>query len=639
MGETRSDPAEAVLAYHERSKHHPRRYAAGPGYLDWDNQPDPFRTYDGAPRVELPLAADGLQTSYADLFRPAVAPAATLSLESLGSFFELSLGITAWKRYQSARWSLRANPSSGNLHPTEGWLLVQELAGIPAGVYHYVARDHVLERRCSLLPDDSAKVAAVLGSGGFLILFSTIHWREAWKYGERAFRYCQHDLGHAIAAARFAAAALGWRAALLDGLGDDRIARLLGLDREEDFRHLERFDRERPETALWIAAQDSPSRAAEIEASAPELADVARRGAWRGRANPLSPEHVEWAAIEGVADATRRAQRSSWIDGAQRLETEAASRTARRPPAREEEQPGPATRAPWPPFVPARTEPAASLLRRRRSAVAYDGATSIPAAAFFELLDAVLPRLDTPPWDALTFPPRVHLGIFVHRVRGLTPGLYLLERDPSAHDELRAALHPDFEWARAPGGPPHLPLFLLRAGDFRDAGRATSCLQDIGADGVFCLGMVARFEPVIRADPSDYRRLFWEAGAIGQVLYLEAEAAGVRATGIGCHFDDLFHEVLGLRAARFQVVYHFSAGGPVEDPRLQTEPAYGHLESRRRIRARRSCASDDEPLAPGSLQSAIDSPRSCTKGDLHAVAGVARPPLAPGIGAARAARR
>ena len=35
-----------------------------------------------------------------------------------------------------------------------------------------------------------------------------------------------------------------------------------------------------------------------------------------------------------------------------------------------------------------------------------------------------------------------------------------------------------------------------------------------------------------------YRRLFWECGLIGQVLYLEAEAAGVRGTGIGCFYDD-----------------------------------------------------------------------------------------------------
>ena len=33
---------------------------------------------------------------------------------------------------------------------------------------------------------------------------------------------------------------------------------------------------------------------------------------------------------------------------------------------------------------------------------------------------------------------------------------------------------------------------------------------------------------------------------IGQVLYLEAEAVGVRTTGIGCFFDDPVHQAMGF---------------------------------------------------------------------------------------------
>ena len=60
-----------------------------------------------------------------------------------------------------------------------------------------------------------------------------------------------------------------------------------------------------------------------------------------------------------------------------------------------------------------------------------------------------------------------------------------------------------------------------------------------------------------------------------QVLYLEAEAAGVRATGIGCFFDDPVHDVFGFRDLAFQSLYHFTVGGPVDDPRLTTLPPYG----------------------------------------------------------------
>jgi hypothetical protein len=61
---------------------------------------------------------------------------------------------------------------------------------------------------------------------------------------------------------------------------------------------------------------------------------------------------------------------------------------------------------------------------------------------------------------------------------------------------------------------------------------------------------------------------------VGQILYLEAEVAGVRGTGIGAYFDDEVHQVLGLGGHAFQSLYHFTVGGPVEDPRLSTLPPY-----------------------------------------------------------------
>ena len=71
-----------------------------------------------------------------------------------------------------------------------------------------------------------------------------------------------------------------------------------------------------------------------------------------------------------------------------------------------------------------------------------------------------------------------------------------------------------------------------------------------------------------------YRRLFWESGLIGQVLYLEAEAAGARGTGIGCFYDDPVHELLGLSSHAFQSLYHFTIGMPLDDRRLTTAPGY-----------------------------------------------------------------
>ena len=136
-----------------------------------------------------------------------------------------------------------------------------------------------------------------------------------------------------------------------------------------------------------------------------------------------------------------------------------------------------------------------------------------------------------------------------------------------------------FVWQTPPGVPTGFPLYLLIEEDFRDAARSLSCHQDIAADGFFSIGMIAEFtEPIRKHGAWFYRNLFWEAGTVGQVLYLEAEAAGHRSTGIGCYFDDPVHELLGLQDKQFQSLYHFTVGVPVDDRRIQSWPPYPHVD-------------------------------------------------------------
>ena len=110
-----------------------------------------------------------------------------------------------------------------------------------------------------------------------------------------------------------------------------------------------------------------------------------------------------------------------------------------------------------------------------------------------------------------------------------------------------------------------------------------------GAERIFVQGLIqiaaglhlAEYRaPLETLGPWFYRRLHWEAGVVGQQLYLEAEASGIRATGIGCFFDDLTHGTFGLKGDAFQVLYHFTMGGAIDDVRLQTSPAYQHLHRR-----------------------------------------------------------
>ncbi len=214
---------------------------------------------------------------------------------------------------------------------------------------------------------------------------------------------------------------------------------------------------------------------------------------------------------------------------------------------------------------------AGQIIRQRRSLLACDGKTSIPAERFYRMLGRVMPA----PRDAIPWQPAIHLALFVHRVEGLEPGLYAMAREAAKVEKLKAAMHAHFAWEAPPGCPAQLPLYLLERGDARPLATQVSCRQEIAGDGAFSLGMIAEYQETLAAHgASFYRRLFWEAGAIGQVLYLEAEAAGVRSTGIGCFFDDPVHQVFGFKDLAFQSLYHFTVGGYVDDPRLTTLAPY-----------------------------------------------------------------
>lgn len=571
------DRLEFVLRYHERTKHHPHRFARSLGWLDWDSQPSPYRRYEGAAQLPLdvcePAGPAAEQPTLAQIGQPGAAAPRPLDRRAVSQLLRDALGLSAWKQSGRSRWALRANPSSGNLHPTEGYLLAGPVPGLAArpAVYHYAPYEHALELRLELEPADWAALTAGLPRPCLLLGLSTIPWRESWKYGERAFRYCELDLGHALGSVAFAAAALGWRARLLEPAAEAALAELFGT-----------FAQSGPEAeqarALVVVypADRALAPAAEQRFAVPEPLRARLRAArWHGRPNTLSPWHHDWPVIEQVAAATARDEpppRAWWQEqpagggAAAAAGAAAAGAIAGGEPAGSEE---------W--FA----VPLRRLIQQRRSCLELDGRTGLKREPFYLLLGRLLRRPHCPPLDLLPWPPQVDLVLFVHRVAELPRGLYALVREPARAELWRAALRPDFRWERPEGCPDKLPLFLLARADVRAAARQASCEQWIASEGAFALAMLAPLRQALQAfGPWFYRRLHWEAGLVGQVLYLGAEALGLRGTGMGCFFDEVTHRLLGIRQAQLQDLYHFTMGGALEDPRLQTHPPYAHLERR-----------------------------------------------------------
>ena len=133
-------------------------------------------------------------------------PPKPFTIRTLSRLFELALGLSAWKPGRGVGVGpSRNNPSSGNLHPTEGMCFPagRWFRSAPGLYHHYAAKEHGLELRadstarshsCSPFPPGAFCSASVPSIGG-----------KPGSYGERAFRYCNHDVGHALGSARLAA--------------------------------------------------------------------------------------------------------------------------------------------------------------------------------------------------------------------------------------------------------------------------------------------------------------------------------------------------------------------------------------------------------------------------------------------------
>ncbi len=634
-----SQSFEKILAYHERSKHRLERYAAGPEALDWDAQPNPFREFAGSPRIKLPLIADTLTASFDDLHAPNAIPPQPFTLDHISALLELAFGLSAWKQYGSDRWAVRCNPSSGNLHPTEAYIITSQITGLEDGVYHYLSRDHLLEQRGKFAASNSPQPTLRIG-------LSSIFWREAWKYGERAFRYCQLDTGHALGALRYAAATLGWTLHIRKDCSHQQLAHWLGLDRDSDFNSAER---EEPELLIEISTSQTALTPAHPDCS-PEH--------WYGQANILDAHPMyRWPVIDEVALASRKTSATSATIKAcenypaHNRDSEASNNlySSHFPLPNPDGATSHSTKLPEygsqvAGYLPQageganeslrddKTLYAATLIRQRRSAQRFDAKFIQDLASLYQMLDALLPR-PAAPWDVWPEAARVHPVLFVHRVAGLASGLYALPRTPAAQIQMQSSMRSDFLWSKPAGCPKHLPLFLLAETNSSKAAKIMNCHQAIAGDSTFALAMLAEFDapltdmaqapplnmqsfsqgycpwaitrkalaPVgsltqtlsrrergqssaganftLTDTPWRYRELYWEAGLLGQVLYLQAEAAGLRGTGIGCFFDDTLHELLGLQDRTFQSLYHFTVGYPLTDERIASLPPYPFMSA------------------------------------------------------------
>lgn len=470
--------------YHDLTKHTVERLHSSSHYLDWANMPDPFRHYEGVPVVDLPADAPAPEVRLLDVLRHEKGQDCETNslLPFLSQLLFHSAAISATKVVPQTgyRYALRVNPSSGNLHPTEFHIATRDV------LYHYRSSSHELELRAT---GDYTQ-----GRGEVVLYLTSIFWREAWKYRNRAYRYCLHDMGHAWEALTVAARASGYQLEATGQFDDDQVHRHLRLADDEQL--------------LLIGIPKGPPLE-RMEVS-PEW--------FGGTPNQLSVELVDYPAIDKIHKTTKKVLKSGTgpdlktLGGPILLGSDVTSDVL-----------------------------FAAGVRRRRSALDFEGGErTISFGQFSTLLDVALR-----PHHADFADRYITLYAFVHRVDGLERGVY-----------------------RCNG----TSVELLQGGDHRVAAAGLSLSQELAGNSCITFSMVADLERATSVwGDRGYRYAFYEAGAIGQRLYLAAEAMGFQSTGIGAFYDDAVHEYLRLGPGDGQVIYHFASGYAVKDRRLNAQ--------------------------------------------------------------------
>ena len=554
-----------ALSYHENTKHTYESVRTHAHYLDWANQPNPFRSYRGAETIRLPrdsklpvIETLPILLSHSQLRNPRSFPEANATSGGspihgnvlLGNLLWHSMAISAWKQIRGTdiRYSLRVNPSSGNLHPTEAHLITNGCQGLRDGIYHYFVLEHELE--CRRQGSLSAPLAGLvkkpwIAQCPIIVVLTSIFWREAWKYRSRAYRYCNHDLGHATASILVAARALGFNGCLVGNFPDGAVAEILGIDQTDEWPMLilplwpRREDLERP------PARNSPDRGERVSGNSQMEADKdVCLTPIVGTPNALSDQVVPYPLIDAVHQSTLLLDVDEFPSQALTPEPERAGEELEHPRINL-------------PAVALPCEIIGTVVRRRRSALNYDPQKGdITFEQFSALMSAAqagfcadwkmnLPSKDhTVLEEAIRGRDWIRLYLYVHRVRDLEAGLYLYH--PRQH-----ALE---QYAKA---------------NIQHAAAYLSLEQSLAGNSCVTFSMVADLDIALKAFGNRaYRYCHNEAGFIGQQLYLAAEALGFNATGIGAFYDDAVHEFLQLTPDRGQVVYHFSVGHAVRDERL-----------------------------------------------------------------------
>jgi SagB-type dehydrogenase family enzyme len=517
---------DAAWAYHNGTKHSYESIRRNPHYLDFENQPLPFKIYPKLKPIPLVqhLSSSGMPALTA-ISAPSVGPEQQVmpTSQTLAEILFLSAGITRRRSYPGGEMLFRAAACTGALYHIDLYVVCDDLENLDAGVYQFSPQDFALRRLRAgdyrtVLFDASGKELAIANASCVIVSASTF-WRNAWKYQSRAYRHCYWDNGTMLANLLAAAAARKIPAKVVLGFVDADVNQILSLDKQR-------------EAPLSLVALGNSS--ARRVALSPALAALAFE------TTPLSRTEVDYPEMKEVHEASSlesEEEVTAWREGAagkaevERMKGEVSDENVLVPLLQLNDEALP-------------RDTVEEVVVRRGSTREFSR-ESISFAQLSTMIDRATRGIEA---DFLDSPAASlnELYLIVHAVEGLPAGAYVYR-------------------------PRERTLELLKAGDFRREAGHLGLGQEIPADCSVNIYFLADLKNALeRFGNRGYRAAQLEAAIMGGKLYLAAYAQHLGASGL-TFFDDDVTEFFSPDAAGKSVMFLVALGKSVKRKQGSTD--------------------------------------------------------------------
>lgn len=226
----------SCIPYHDSTSYERERMI--PHYLDWENQPELFKTYPGTEKISLPREGPFPNTTlFHTLHQQEATTDSPIDIRALSTILMLTYTLTAKARHGSGDFYFRSVPSAGALYPVELYVATEDVEGLDDGLYHFSAGWHglhVLKKgrigrlaRPFVRPEEERLPAITF-------FFTCILFRTCWKYRTRGYRYCLLDAGHVLENAALALKSMKLECTCSHQFDDQKLNALLSLDEDKE---------------------------------------------------------------------------------------------------------------------------------------------------------------------------------------------------------------------------------------------------------------------------------------------------------------------------------------------------------------------------------------------------------------------